>query len=406
MVVEAVVRCLRGLFTAVCALGFMSLVSIVTKGADLRWSDLDAFQGVVSREVFVDRMDQLYAPKADWRQWIEISDDCAWIRTERNDAFRYYRLAFATSEEDTENTAEKTVSEKKRKPLAEWKIALDAGHLGGEWGPMEARSFAIGDQPVVQEGDLVLAAALRLKALLEEAGAEVSLVRASSEPVTRARPDDFVEQAFRDLAHGVDGLPTPETVRKRAEALFYRRSEIQARADRVNDEIKPDLVLALHIDATAWPDGETRQLVTQNTGHVLVNGSYLSGELADDENRLALLWRLLRGYEETELTLADSIARAMATATGLQPMIYTGDNATQVGDSPYVYARNLMANRLYRAPVIYLEPWTLNSEEVYPWAALGDYDGEQEVNGKWTRSLPVVYADFVFAGLKDALGDG
>jgi N-acetylmuramoyl-L-alanine amidase len=407
--------CFRSAF---CCFWLVAWTAFSLQGGEneLRWSDLDPFQGKLTRAEFETQLISRYAPNAEWSEWFEIFEDFVLIRTSRENAYVTYRLAFAETAERIpegegkvadENSAaiENSTGKSSALPsLRGMRIALDPGHLGGAWGPMEFRSFAIGDQPVVQEGDLVFATAKRLQALLEEEGAEVALVRNSSDPVTDKRPEDFLEEAFRDLARGIDQLPSPEAVRSRAESLFYRGSEIRARAERVNSELQPELVIALHIDATAWPEGDSQRLSSKNTGHILINGSYLSWEIADDQNRLEMVWRIVNAYGDLELTVSEAIAEKMEAATSLEPAVYTGNNALRVGTHPYVYARNLLANRTYRAPVVYMEPWTLNSEMVYPWASLGDYEGRREINGVDLPSLPALYAQFVFDGLVAALG--
>ena len=49
----------------------------------------------------------------------------------------------------------------------------------------------------------------------------------------------------------------------------------------------------------------------------------------------------------------------MARETGLPAYEYpTHEYATHIGSSGYVYARNLLATRLYRCPVVYCEPYS------------------------------------------------
>lgn len=367
------------------------------------WDALDAFQGSCTAEELSGRLQHIYAPHADWNQWIEITREAVWIRVHASQPHLYYRLGLRSGAVEAEPQPEHTLP---GKAVGDWVIAIDPGHIGGEWGPLEQRSFRIGDQPVVQEGDLVLAAARRLARSLEAQGISALLVRDSDQPVTTLRPADFRAQARRELTTGTNDAPSDDAIRRRAELLFYRQSEIQARAKRVNEEIRPDLVIALHIDATAWADPAQPALLSKNGGHIIVNGGFMEGELRNEEMRRAMMLRLLKGYDRIEIPVAVAIADAMVRHTGLPPATYQGKNAAMIGENPYVWARNLMANRTYDAPVVYLEPWTLNSVDVYPWAALGDYDGEQEVNGEMRASLPAVYAAFVFEGLLTALKGG
>ena len=96
-----------------------------------------------------------------------------------------------------------------------------------------------------------------------------------------------------------------------------------------------------------------------------MNGSYLPDELEFDDIRFEMLQRLLSRTFDEELKVADTAAVVMAKKTGLPPYEYTKDIVTRVGTSGYVYARNLAATRLYRCPVIYYEPYVMNSNEVF-----------------------------------------
>ena len=222
------------------------------------------------------------------------------------------------------------------KPLAGLRIALDPGHLGGEWAKMEERWFQVGNTQPVQEGDLTLKVARLLAPRLRELGAKVSFVRNSNEPVTAKRPDDFRELARKILIR--NGVPQPrvdvldpndpekeQTIRWQSEILFYRYSEIRRRAALVNFKLHPDLVLCLHFNAEGWGDPNNPTLTDNNHLHLLVNGSYLQQELEFDDERFEMIRRLLsRAYDE-ELPLADTVASAMARETQLAPIPVSDD---------------------------------------------------------------------------------
>ena len=115
-----------------------------------------------------------------------------------------------------------------------------------------------------------------------------------------------------------------------------------------------------------------------------------------------MIRRLLsRAYGE-ELPLADTIAAAMARETGLPVYQYpTTNSTTKVGTSGYVYARNLLATRLYRCPVVYCEPYVMNSKDAFARIQAGDYEGTRNVNGTERKSIFREYADSVVDGLVD-----
>jgi hypothetical protein len=182
--------------------------------------------------------------------------------------------------------------------------------------------------------------------------------------------------------------------------LFYRYSEIRRRAARVNFKLHPDLVLCLHFNAEGWGDPNSPTLTDANHLHLLVNGSYLAEELEFDDERFEMIRRLLsRAYDE-ELPLADTIAAAMARETGLPPYEYpTVNSTTKVGSSGYVYARNLLATRIYRCPVVYCEPYVMNSKDAFARIQAGDYEGIRAINGIERKSIFREYADSVVDGL-------
>ena len=246
----------------------------------------------------------------------------------------------------------------------------------------------------------------RLRAL----GARVSFVRDKTEPVTPYRPADFTEAARAILRangtenpseefQGPDDPLREQSVRWQSEILFYRTSEIRERARLVNSKLRPDLVLCLHFNAEAWGDERNPTLTDKNHIHILVNGSYLPAELEFDDVRFEMLHRLLTRTYDGEIKVADVSATAMAKKTGLPAYEYTTDNVTKVGTSGYVYARNLVATRHYRCPVVYFEPYVMNSNEVFARVQAGDYEGTRAINGVERPSIYREYADGVVDGL-------
>jgi hypothetical protein len=385
-------------------------------GSHPRWQVLDKYQGTITRAEFVDLVQNVYCTHGLPADMITVGETSARILTNR-DAQSFFTLRFAADEASRQRVprlwrpAGSLPSPKIEKPLSGLRIALDAGHLGGKWAKMEERWFQIGDSPPVQEGDLVLRVARILAPKLRQAGATVSFVRGSAGPVTFKRPDDFKELAKKILIK--NGVPQPredildakdpakeQTIRWQSEILFYRYSEIRRRAVLVNTKLHPDLVLCLHFNAEGWGDPKDPILIDHNHLHLLVNGSYLQTELELDDERFEMIRRLLsRAYAE-ELPLADTVAGSMARETKLPPYQYpTANTVTKVGTSGYVYARNLLATRLYRCPVVYCEPYVMNSREGYERIQAGDYDGTRTINGIERKSIFREYAESVADGV-------
>jgi N-acetylmuramoyl-L-alanine amidase len=389
-------------------------------GSKPKWSVLEKYQETITHDEFTRLIQNVYCTHGFAPDLIEINEKTARVLINR-ETQKFFTLRFAENPATAGRQpvprlwrpAKSLPPVRPEKPLFGLKIALDPGHLGRKWAKMEERWFQVGNSVPVQEGDLALRVARLLAPRLRELGAKVFFVRNSNEPITSKRPDDFRELARKILIK--NGVPLPradvldsndpakeQTIRWQSEILFYRYSEIRRRAALVNFKLHPDLVLCLHFNAEGWGDPNNPSLTDANHLHLLVNGSYLAEELEFDDERFEMIRRLLsRAYDE-ELLLADTIALAMARDTALPPYEYpTTNTTTKVGTGGYVYARNLLATRLYRCPVVYCEPYVMNSKDVFARIQTGDYEGVRNVNGVERRSIFHEYADSVVEGLVD-----
>jgi N-acetylmuramoyl-L-alanine amidase len=366
------------------------------------WSQLEVYQSTITREKFVDDLTKYFTCSDAWKNTIEISDTHAIIRTMASDPASFFRLNFAPAGH------EKPAHRPWRKP-GEWRnvksdkvldglhVAIDAGHLGGEWAQMEERWYKLGDGVAVTEGDMTLFVARLLKPALEAHGAKVTLVRNSTAPLTKERPETLVDEAKK-----IDPkLLSAYQVKKAAEGLFYRTSEIRARADFVNDIIKPDVVLCLHFNAASWGDPARPTLVEENHFHILLNGAYTDDEIGLDDQRFEMIRKILQGTIHEESALGAAMADVFSAETQLPPYPYEAGStrARNVAGHPYLWARNLLANRLYNCPVIFFEPYVMNSLEVYERVQAGDYPGMPVVAGKPRKSIYREYADAVVDGM-------
>ena len=385
-----------------------------------KWGVLEKYQETITHDDFAHLINDVYCTHGFAEDLLKIDDQSAQIMKSR-DGQSFFTLRFARDE-----TARKPVPRLWRpakslppaqsdKPLANLRIALDPGHLGGKWAKMEERWFQVGETEPVKEGDLTLRTARILAPKLRRLGAKVFFVRNSAQPITSKRPTDFKELARKILIK--HGVPQPRmggdvldpndpqkeaTIRWQSEILFYRYSEIRRRAVLVNTKLHPDLVLCLHFNAESWGDPNNPTLIDNNHLHLLVNGSYLKEELEFDDERFEMVRRLLSQAYEEELPLAEAVAGSMAKATALPPYQYpTTQTTTKVGSTGYVYARNLLATRLYRCPVVYCEPYVMNSRDAFGRIQAGDYEGTRSIDGVERKSIFREYADSVADGLAE-----
>jgi len=410
----------NGLIFAVFLLLLLAKTAFAQKLSPLaptpNWSDLDPYQRTITRDDFLHLLNSVYAPEGSWRQTIEVKGDVALIH-KTTSPVTVYRLEFAPDAASARSvprywTPAGAKAENPDKPLAGYTIALDPGHIGGRWARMEERWFQIGDAKPVMEGEMTLTTARILADRLTALGARVEMVRNSTEPVTSQRPSDLRKVAAAELAKShitkvrdsYNGPNDPlkfNSITWQSELLFYRVSEIRRRAELVNSKLRPDLTICLHYNAEEWGNPNQPTLTDKNHMHLLVNGNYGPGELMEDDIRHEMLLKLLNRSAREELPLSASVAAALSHATGLPAYQYFNGKARSTSASPYVWTRNLMASRLYRCPVVYCEPYVMNSKEVFDRVQMGDYSGTRQINGVARKSIFREYADAVADGVAE-----
>ncbi len=365
------------------------------------WESLEIYQETITRADFEDLLTRIFTTSDFWKNYITIENDHALVRTRSAEDEDAFTLRFAAHPEAAApikriwRPGAKLPPATHETPLDGLHIAIDPGHIGGEWAKMEERWFSLNGEPPVTEGDMTLKVAIMLKPVLEKFGARVTLVRDKPEPITPMRPEMLLEIASEQA-----GDTSPAAMQRLAERLFYRTAEIRARAYVVNHAIKPDLVLCLHFNAEAWGNPARPTLVDRTHFHILLNGGYTDSEVALADQRFAMLKKLLQRTHEEEALVGATVADVFAEASGLPPYTYTANapNVRPVNDHPFLWARNLLANRLYDCPVIFMEPYVMNSKQDYARIQAGDYPGLREING---QLVPSIYREYV-----DALADG
>jgi hypothetical protein len=163
-------------------------------------------------------------------------------------------------------------------------------------------------------------------------------------------------------------------------------------------------VVCLHFNAEEWGDPARPSLTEKNHLHLLLSGAMSGQELAHEDERYTMLVKLLGGTHAEELGASDAVARSLAASTGLEPFVYHNAKAIPASSNPYLWIRNLLANRLFECPVVYCEPYVMNSRPVFNRVQLGDYQGRRNVGGAQMPSIYREYADAVAQGLADYYG--
>jgi len=353
----------------VCALLWMGAAAWAADTAP-RWDVLTPYQGTMTRKAFIERIGQRYAPYGAAVSWIEVYDTHALIRAgnaEGGDIF--YRLRFA---KDTDAKSPAAIQPKidTALPLKGLRVALEPGHVGGDFARMESRYFQVGDEPPVSEGDLTVQVAKLTAQKLRALGAEVFLVRENARPLTGVRGKGFAE------------------------------AEVVARAGLVNQQKPFDCLLSIHFDARPWSRPNKPILTTApSKAHLIISGAYSSKELAREQDRILMLEKALSGSGDTELALAATLGKTIEERTGMAPGAYFSPNAAALPGHPYVWARNLMVTRLYRCPSVLCELYVMNDTADYARIQAGAYPGLREFGGKLRPNIFEDYANVLTEAL-------
>ncbi|MCP5467894.1 MAG: N-acetylmuramoyl-L-alanine amidase [Deltaproteobacteria bacterium] len=391
-------------------------------GENPQWEQLEKFQNSITKTEFQNLLEKVYTQDQIYQKYIKIFPTHAMIHTNSSDMQKSFRLNFSQEKNTKQNSNSRSSFGYWRKnpiqnsnpqlPLKGLRIAIDPGHIGGNYAKIEERWFQVDKTPPIKEGELTLTVAKILAEKLQDKGAEVFLVRTQTAPVTQVKPESFREVAqkwFNDrgrknITETYRDPHDPDrgnSLQWRQEVLTYRNQEIRDRAKLINEKIMPDITLCIHFDAEYWGNPNNPILSNKNYTHVIINGSYMPEELHYNDVRFEMLFKLLSRTHSIEKKLGHTIAKSLAASTQLPATNYylAGHQAKAMSKDSYLWARNLLANRLYQNPVIFLEAFVMNNPEVIARIHQGDYKGFKKVYGKMRKSIFREYADGIVNGL-------
>ena len=369
------------------------------------WRLLEGYQGTLSQEEFKKRLQRIFDPTGALGDYLEMSESAVVVFRDRQKTQPLFRLRFAEPSSTARAELAPFALADPTQPLLGKVICLDPGHIGGDWADIEERTFRIGrDRPVV-EGELNLQTCRLLAERLSAAGAKVVWTHEGFAPTTEVRPADLYPEAIEYLLQDPANRRLPRfsmngLIRWNAELLFYRSAEIQARARRVNEELRPDFTLCLHYNAAPWGSPGRASLTSVSRVVLFSHGSYTTSELAYDDQKFNLFRKLLENSTPSELAIGGAIGQQFKEKWGVPPENYAGSGyAHASGASPYVWHRNLIANRLFRGPVIFVEGPYMNDRTTYGWIQAGAYEGSRKVGRADRQNIFREYADRVADGV-------
>jgi N-acetylmuramoyl-L-alanine amidase len=378
------------------------------------WSLLEPYQRTITRAEFARLIDQVYSPDGSFWTHAAIDDGKVVIFGDNSRNQVLFTLRFAKSETACAPLPYvykmKAVSNDPIRPLKGIRIALDPGHIGGDWAKLEARYFKLGNDPAVEEATLNMITCDRLAELLKADGADIVWAKHGYDPTTNLRPDSLHREAIAALVASPesgkrrrDSSAIERMVDNEAALLFYRVAEIRARADIVN-KLHPDLTICVHYNADDWGDPDKPSLSGRSRLVIFVNGAYEKSELAYDNVKYDLMRKLLDRTAVQEERGCALVGQEMLDTLKYPPESYNSMSTHHVTGVPSVYARNLLASRLYHGPVIYCEGPYMNARDAYYRIIAGDYLGTRMIQGQRVPSIYREYAGSVERGVLKYFG--
>ena len=252
--------------------------------------------------------------------------------------------------------------------LKNLRIAIDPGHLGGDFAILEQRYVKmVNTRPSTakeiiffKEGTLNLLTALLLKQWFEAEGVQVLLTKERDGQAVYNKPffEWLAVEGYRASPPVIKGIQVAKTLND----LFslYNRLDLQARADKVN-AFQPHLTLIIHYNAHGQRDLFTQENFPENQNYnmAFIGGSFCKGELSTLASRQAFLRFLLTDDLKQSLHLSKYVITQFIEQLNVPPVSeqdhvpYLTSVSLQVDNG--IYARNLLLTRLVHGPLCYGE---------------------------------------------------
>lgn len=371
--------------------------------AEVDFADFDRFQGKCSRGEIEKKLGLFLQKDGGVGSYFSLTDSAL---TFYNDAEtnpeRGVEYVLKLSARDGEEAKEIA-----RKDLIGVKIAIDPGHLGGQYANLEDRFIDIppslerSDPIKFDEGSLCFLTAMYLKLLLEKEGAVVMVTR--DKIGEGVYPDDF----FDWLKKNVHLWIGEGSSLKRLFVKYYNPLDLRARAKKIN-EFEPDLTVVIHYNSQ---DGENNgpsnhTICPVNYNMVIVPGSFCQNELADKDSRYEFIRLLVSDDLQRSLKLSSSILDKFGQHLQVPPLSksdganYLNRVAMKIGEG--IYARNLALTRLIHGPICYGETLIQNNIDECVRLSKRDF----VINGVWCSSRVKQVAEAYFEGIKEYLISG
>ncbi len=298
--------------------------------------------------------------------WDELAVFRALVKQNPSKAFELYQQK--KSPELVINTLKKTDefagwNNLSPTPLANLRIAIDPGHVGGdlETAKIERRFIEMkldgGEKISFFEAELTYSTAKILQNYLEGLGATVFLTR--KEPNLTAYGISYDEwyDRFKETRKE-EGENTKN--KKKVFEDFFKRDELEHRAKIIN-EFKPDLTLIIHYNAVG-DNKAGEKPVAENRNLAFVGGGYLKDELNNPYDRFHLLRLLLTDDMENSIEFSKYVLDSFTTVLKVPVDENANKNNSMATEVKGVFARNLTLSSKVYGTLCYGESLYQNNE--------------------------------------------
>jgi N-acetylmuramoyl-L-alanine amidase len=264
------------------------------------------------------------------------------------------------------------------KPLSGLKIAIDPGHMAGDFetGKLEMKSLqfkkdsinGLPDSIKIAEGMLTYATASLLKEKLEADGASVFLTRQKNGYTAFGKTfDDWLKDDYKNkveelhksgkLSTDKKNLMLSSKFTKRNKFLFFKDIELAERADIIN-AFNPDFTVIIHFNVdetnTGW-----KAPGQKNYNMTFIGGAFMPGDLSSPEKRLEFLRMIATNDIEESILLSGAVTQQFETVLKVKTAGPTDAKYLREGclttEKKGVYCRNLQLTRYIHGPLVYGE---------------------------------------------------
>jgi N-acetylmuramoyl-L-alanine amidase len=248
------------------------------------------------------------------------------------------------------------------------KIALDPGHIGGEYCEREERVYSLEGKSIC-EGDLNLSAATYLAGLLKKDGTEVLLTRTENKPLVQNK--DLEKVNFK----------------------AFLRADYAKRVELINS-FAPSLTILIHHNMDSVP-------IPIDGIFELIPGAFSRGELNDTRNLIQFLDLLFSQNLYPTRKVADILLEEIVRILQIEPFRLFRHNPKMrgsiveiAGNREGVMARNLFMLREVKSPVILIEGPHMNYKSNFD-----NYIMKLGSKNRTEDSLLFKYAESIHAGI-------